>query len=109
ALMWAISQRHAGLTEELVRRGADINARSKRGSTALMFAAQQGDAVSARILLAAGAKANDVMPKTQWTPLLIASAMGRAKVVALLLDQGADANAVDADGFTSLHYAAQRK
>jgi uncharacterized protein len=108
ALMWAIAQRHAAVTEELLRHHADINARSKSGFTALMFAAQQGDADSARILLAAGVKANEVMPRTGLTPLLVASAMGRGKVVALLLDQGADPNAVAADGFTSLHYAARR-
>ena len=44
ALMWAISERHAAAAEALVRGGADIGARSKRGSTALMFAAQQSDA-----------------------------------------------------------------
>jgi len=41
--------------------------------------------------------------------LLVASAMGRTKAAALLLDNGADANAVDANGFTALHYAARRK
>jgi uncharacterized protein len=109
ALMWAISQRHAAVTQALVQQEADINARSKGGFTALLFAAQQGDADSARILLNAGAKANDVIPKSGLTPLLIASAMGRAKVAALLLDKGADPNVVAANGFTSLHYAARRR
>ena len=109
ALMWAISERHAAVTDELVRHGADIAARSKAGFTALMFAAQQGDADSARILLTAGAGANEIMPRTALTPLLIASAMGRAKVAALLLDKGADPDAVAASGFTALHYAARRR
>jgi len=109
ALMWAISERHAAVTDELVRHGADIAARSKAGFTALMFAAQQGDADSARILLTAGAGANEVMPRTALTPLLIASAMGRAKVAALLLDKGADPDAMAASGFTALHYAARRR
>src|SRR3979411_801210 len=43
ALMWAVSQHQSAVTEELVRHGADVNARSKTGFTALMFAAQQGD------------------------------------------------------------------
>jgi ankyrin repeat protein len=109
ALMWAISERHAAVTDELVRHGADIAARSKAGFNALMFAAQQGDADSARVLLTAGASANEAMPRTALTPLLIASAMGRAKVAALLLDKGADPDAVAASGFTALHYAARRR
>jgi ankyrin repeat protein len=109
ALMWGISERHAAVTEELVRHGADVNARSNKGFTALMFAAQVGDADSARVLIGAGAKANDIMPKTGLTPLIIAAATGRNKVAAILLDNGADPDAVAADGFTALHHAAKHK
>jgi uncharacterized protein len=109
ALMWAISERHPAVTAELVRHGADVNDRSNNGFTALMFAAQVGDAESARVLIGAGAKAHDVMPKTGLTPLIIAAATGRTKVAALLLDQGADPDAVAADGFTALHHAAKHR
>src|SRR5260221_14282586 len=105
ALMWAISERHAAVADELVRRGADINAHSKTGFTALMFAAQQGDVDSARILLNAEANPNEVLPKSGATPLIIASAMGHMCVVSLLLDKAADPNVVDVNGFTSLHHA----
>src|SRR5437588_785430 len=67
ALLWAISERHASVAEGLVRRGADIQVRSKRGSAALMFAAQHGDADSVRTLLAAGAKPNDAMARNGLT------------------------------------------
>jgi len=109
ALMWAASERHPAVTEALVQRGADVHTRSKAGFTALMFAAQQGDVASARILLAAGAKPNDVVPRNGLTPLIVASAMGSPEVAEVLLDNGADPNAVDATGFTSLHHAARDK
>src|SRR6266481_7464433 len=101
--MWAISGRQAGAVDELVKHGADVQLASKSGFTPLMFAAQQGDVDSGRILLRAGAKANEAQPKSGLTPLLIASAMGQAKAVDLLLDNGADPNAVDANGYAPLH------
>jgi ankyrin repeat protein len=109
ALMWAVAQRHPAVTSELVAHRADVNAHSKTGFTALMFAGQQGDADSAAILIAAGANPNDVAARTGLTALLVASAMGRPKVAALLLDKGADPDAASGDGFTSLHYAAHRR
>ena len=72
ALMWAISERHSAVTEELVRHGADVNARSKGGFTAISFAAQQGDVDAIRTLLKADANVNDVAPKSGLTPLLVA-------------------------------------
>ena len=109
ALMWAISERHDAVAAELLRHGADINARSKNGFAAISFAAQQGDTASIGILLEAGANVNDVAPKSGLTPILIATAMGRTKAVVLLLDKGADPDVVAANGFTPLHLAAKRK
>jgi ankyrin repeat protein len=62
-----------------------------------------------RVLLSAGANPNDIMSKTGLTPLIIAAAMGRTKVATLLLDKGANPEAVDTDGFTPLHHAARTK
>jgi ankyrin repeat protein len=103
ALMWALSQRHSAVVDELIKGGADVHAGSKTGFTPLMFAAQQGDVDSTSILLRGGAKPNDAQPKTALTPLMIASAMGHTKTVDLLLDNGANPNLADANGYTSLH------
>jgi len=103
ALMWALSERHSTVVDELLKSDANVHAGSKTGFTPMMFAAQQGDVDSARILLRGGAKPNDAQPRTGLTPLMIASAMGHTTTVDLLLDNGANPNLVDGNGYTSLH------
>jgi uncharacterized protein len=105
ALMWALAKRQVAVVDELVKHGADVELASKTGFTPLMFAAQQGDADSARILLRAGAKADEAQPKTALTPLMVASAMGQVKAVDALLDGGANPNLLDANGYAALHSA----
>src|SRR5205823_5420942 len=125
ALMWAAAQRHPDVVQLLVETGADIRARSRTypqtvvgvqtqragreklnytvlrgGSTPLLFAARVGDKASARVLLAAGADANDALPDGT-SALVLAAHSGHGDVAALLLDKGADPNACAA-GYTAL-------
>ncbi len=58
ALMWAASERHPEVVRALIEHGADLRARTKKGFTALHFAAREGDIESARVLLAAGLDVN---------------------------------------------------
>ncbi|OFW44420.1 MAG: hypothetical protein A3J28_09905 [Acidobacteria bacterium RIFCSPLOWO2_12_FULL_60_22] len=74
------------------------------GFTPLLFAAQQGDVESARILLAAGANVNEATPE-EGSALVVASASGHEKLALFLLEKGADPNAKDGYGITPLHYA----
>jgi ankyrin repeat protein len=69
-----------------------------------MFAAQQGDLASARLLLAAGADINAVAPK-YGNAFTVASASGHEAVSLFLVENGADSDATDGYGIGPLHYA----
>jgi ankyrin repeat protein len=129
ALMWAVAQQHPEVVKVLLASGADVHARSDTwsqmmavsphghpdynrliphgGNTPLMFAARVGDLASAKLLLAAGANAND---EDAWgvSVLALAAHSGFRDVVQLLLDKGADPNSSKA-GFTALHEAIMRR
>jgi ankyrin repeat protein len=76
------------------------------GYTALHLAAQAGEAAAMARLIAGGANAG-ALTSTGATPLMLASASGKADAVRLLLEQSSDANAVEsANGETALMFAA---
>jgi uncharacterized protein len=58
ALMWAASERHPNVVRLLVEAGANAQAHTKKGFTALHFAAREGDVGSVRHLLASGVNVN---------------------------------------------------
>lgn len=128
ALMWAAAQQHADIVRLLAARGANVHARSRvwnqlentagntntsgnfrknhGGSTALLFAARNGDVETARALVEAGADVNDVAAAGT-SALVIAAHSGHGPLGIYLLEQGADPNAADA-GYTALHAATLR-
>ena len=131
ALMWAASEKRPDVVKLLIEVGADINARSRAyprtvtgeetqragreelnytiirgGSTALLFAAREGDVESAQLLLEAGAKINDKLPDGT-TALIEAAHSGQGAVARMLLDKGADPNDSEI-GYTALHAAVLR-
>lgn len=85
------------LTQVLLLRGADVNAKNDIGYTALHFAAQEGHAAVAQQLLAKGA-AVDALDDNGNTPLSNAVYNEKLDVVRLLLDAGADADLQNAHG-----------
>jgi ankyrin repeat protein len=137
ALMWAISERHSEAAKLLIDHGADVNAKSSfvpsasgRGfegttpvaakpnqpieefasgwMTPLMFAAREDDLESARFLISAGADVNAVGADGK-DALALALFDGSYDVATLLIDSHANVNHADAQRFTPLLWAVDRR
>jgi ankyrin len=137
ALMWAVSEGNHAVVRLLIDKGADVNARSKfvpsatgrgfegatptvpranqaaeenaSGSlTPLMFAAREGDLESAKMLIAAGAQI-DVRGGDGKDALGLAIFNGGYDVASFLIDQHANVNQADAQRFTPLFWAVDRR
>ena len=134
ALMWAVSRKHPEVVRALLAAGADVHARTRSrtvmvmldrgptrtvktsqqdahplgvgGSTALHFAATNGDVASATLLVGAGARVDAVAADGN-SALTLAAFSGHGGVARVLIDAGADVNAAGA-GYTPLHAAVLR-
>ena len=58
ALMWAAAEHHPDVVQALIEAGADLRAHTRKGFTALHFAAREGDLAVTRLLLDAGVNVN---------------------------------------------------
>ena len=88
--------------------GIDIHTRGKNGKTALMYAARAGHANIVKMLIEAGARANDV-DDYGWSALMDAANWGNVAVVEVLLNvPEIDVNGIDKQGATALIRAAKR-
>jgi ankyrin repeat protein len=87
----------------VILKSTDSNARDKRGTTPLMYAAASGSAESMRILLAAGADAN---AKNDFGATPLMWAITDPEKVRVLLTAGADIRAKSKMGRTPLYLAA---
>lgn len=87
--------------EALLKRGADANAVSADGSTALAWAAIRGNSAVAELLLAAGANP-DIASAYGVGPVSLAIENGAADLARLLLEHGADPNLERDNGETPL-------
>jgi ankyrin repeat protein len=137
ALMWAVSERHLDTVKLLLAHGAAVNARSYfvpsahgRGFegatpeppkpdqkvdelaggwlTPLMFAAREGDLEIARTLIAAGADLNAIAGDGK-DALGLAIFNGQYELASFLIDNHANVNHADAQRFTPLFWAVDRR
>jgi len=137
ALMWAVSERHPDVVKILIDHGADVNAKSYlvpsasgRGFegtapvppkpnqpieefasgmlTPLMFAGRENDLESAKLLVKAGANLN-AQGGDGKDALSLAFFDGSYDVADFLLDSHANVNQKDAQRFTPLFWAVDRR
>ena len=94
---------HLDVMRLLLEAGADKDAATQNGYTALHFAAEQGHLDVMRLLLEAGADKN-AATQNGHTALHLAGLYGHLNAVQMLLV--ADKNAATQNGYTALHYAA---
>jgi ankyrin repeat protein len=136
-LMWAVSERHPAAVKMLIDHGADLNAKSNfvpsasgRGFegttpvaatpnqpveefasgllTPLMFAAREDGLESARLLVAAGADVNAVGGDGK-DALGLAIFNGNYELASFLIDSHSNVNHADAQRFTPLFWAVDRR
>jgi ankyrin repeat protein len=136
-LMWAVADGHLETVKILIARGASVNARSyfvpsahgrgfegatpeppKPGHaveelaggwmTPLMFAAREGDLEIARTLIAAGADLNAIAGDGK-DALGLAIFNGQYELASFLIDNKVNVNHADAQRFTPLFWAVDRR
>jgi ankyrin repeat protein len=91
--------------QDLLAKGDDVNAKDKKGETALMWAALGGHVEMVQTLLARGADVN-AKSHDDATALMAAASNGHREVLEALLAKGADVNARADNGVTALMGAA---
>ncbi len=105
-LIEAVKARDRVALRDLIAQEADVDAAQEDGTSALHWAAHQGDLESVRLLLRAGATP-DLPNRYSVTPLMLACGRGDAAVVDVLLDAGANPDATLPEGETVLMTAAR--
>jgi len=91
-LIWASRDGDTARLKELIKAGADVDARGGVNDwTPIMHAVHKNQAAALKILLRAGADVNAVAGNQ--TALIMAAGYGQADLVRMLLDYGADPRA----------------
>jgi ankyrin repeat protein len=103
----AVAYGHENIVQWMLDNGVPVDIRNRLGATPLHSAVYNNRMEIARYLLDSGAAVNDrVINEDNRTALHEAAAVGSTDMVQLLLDRGADINAITSDeNQTPLHWA----
>lgn len=107
ALMWAVGRGYSEIAELLLRYGADIEARNDLLSVVSIEKLETGNGDYWNLIDQMGQ--HEARKHHGWTALVWAARNGHTDLVTLLLDQGANINAITKDGFTALSHAISKK
>ena len=98
---------HTATVAALLEKGADVDAATGEGLTALMFAVDNGHIATVEVLLNNGASVN-TKDGNGFSAVFHTVFVRNLSILNLLLQHGADVNAVDQSGWTPLMRAADR-
>lgn len=99
-----VTEGHLKAAAYLIDHGADINAKAKDGSTALILAAKLRKKDLVDLLLNKGAEVNSANQQG-YTALIVAASHGYGELICPLLRNGADKEIRDKEGKTASYYA----
>ena len=100
-LIQAADRGATAAVQQLLQKGAKIEAKDEYGATALLLAARYGNAETVKLLLDKGAEI-EATDKYSSTALLLAAEQGKTEVVKRLLERGANIEAKNQYGSTPL-------
>ena len=94
-LMVAARAGHEKVVEMLLSNKADVNQLNLKGDTALFLGVKQNHVAVVKVLVNSNARINIEHARSGWSPLFYACANLNLEMAELLLDSGADVDAVD--------------
>jgi ankyrin repeat protein len=89
----------------IIENGADLFDFDEEGVSIFDYAIAYNNISIVKRLLAAGVDVNSTRRKSGFTPLMGAVSYGRKEIVELLLENGANVDAVDSKGYTAADFA----
>ncbi|KAH0522744.1 hypothetical protein TsFJ059_006542 [Trichoderma semiorbis] len=103
--LWAVVTRQEGAVKCMMEEGADVNSTTAGGKSAVTWAASLAYSSLTNMLVQhIGSQTRDSLGM----PLEEAAAAGDIDIVKFLLHSGADPNYRDRDGWSAIHWAAER-